>query len=135
MASVTTIREAMATALDTITELRAFATIPDSIAPPAAIVGGPEVIDWRFAFRSTKRRYTIPVRVYVGRASDRASQEKLDAYLASDGAFSIIAALESDSTLGGAVDSLSVMQARGYGVYQIAGVDYLGVEFVVDVIA
>jgi hypothetical protein len=135
MASLTSIREGLATAMGNIVGLRCHASIQDQVAVPAAVVGPPELINWDMTFRRSSDRYTIPVRVYASRASERAGQDLLDGFLAGDGASSIKAAIEADPTLGGACDSCRVTQARGYGVYQIGGVDYLGVEFVVDVIA
>jgi hypothetical protein len=135
MASLTSIRDGLKTALQSVTGLRAFDTIPDAIAPPAAIVGGPERIQWDLTFRRASDRYTIPVRIYVGRASERTAQDKLDGYLAGEGSGSIKEAIEADPTLGGAVETVRVTEARGYGIYPIGGVDYLGVEFLVDVIA
>lgn len=134
MGNLNDIRAGLCTALGVIDTLRAHATIPDSIAPPAAIVGGPELVQFDHTFGRTSDRYTIAVRVYVGKASDRNAQEKLDAYIAGSGADSVKQALETDPTLNGACQSLRVTQVRGYGVYPIGGVEYLGAEFVIDVI-
>lgn len=135
MSSLSSIRDGLKTRLLTISSLRAHDTIPDSIAVPAAVVGGPESVEYDLAMARGADKYTIPIRVYVGRASERAGQDKLDGYLASSGATSIKAAIEGDPTLAGAADTLRVTQARGYGVYEFAGVSYLGAEWLVEVIA
>lgn len=134
MGTLSQIRDGLKTRLETITGLRAHDTIPDSISPPCAVVGAPEPLEYDVAFRGAAHRYTIPVRVYASRASERTGQDKLDGYMAASGATSIKAAIEGDATLGGAAHSTVVKQARGYGVYNIGGVDYLGVEFVTEVI-
>jgi len=63
------------------------------------------------------------------------SQETLDSYLASSGSSSIKAQVESDQTLGGSAQSCRVVEADNYGVYTVNNIDYLGVEFGVEVIA
>lgn len=135
MANLKDIRDGLETRLATIAGLRAHDTIPDQINVPCAIVGAPETIQYDHTMGRGTDRYTIPVRVYAGRASERAGQDKIDGYLAGSGANSIKAAIEADRTLGGVAHSTRVTEARGYGTYPIAGVEYLGVEFVVDIIA
>lgn len=133
MADLAAIRDGLKTRLQTITGLRAFDTVPDQVAPPAAIIGvGP--IDYDTTFSRGADRYTMLCRVYVGRSSERTAQDKLDGYLSGTGTNSIKAAIEGDPTLGGAVDTSRVTRASGYGVYEVAGVPYLGAEFEIDVI-
>ena len=45
------------------------------------------------------------------------------------------AKVESDITLGGVAQSVRVVEADNYGVYTINNIDYLGVEFMIEVIA
>ncbi len=45
------------------------------------------------------------------------------------------AQIESDTTLNGQAQSVRVTSASNYGVYNINNIDYLGVEFIVEVIA
>lgn len=134
MGTLSAIRDGLKTRLATITGLRAYDTIPDDINIPAAIVGVPESIEFDTTYGRGADRYTIPVRVYASLASERAGQDKLDGYLAASGSGSVKAAIEGDPTLGGAAHTTRVTQARGYGVYEIAGVSYLGVEFICEVI-
>jgi len=135
MAGIATIRDELRLALDAIDGLRVQDVVVDSIAPPVAVIGFPDRIEFDVTMRRGADRLLIPVRLYVGRASDRAAQDKLDAYLAPSGVFSIKAAIEDDPTLGGACQTLRVTEASGYGVYDVAGIPYLGVQFVVEVIA
>jgi hypothetical protein len=79
--------------------------------------------------------YEIPVLLYVSRVDAQDSQETLDTYLASTGANSIKAQIESDQTLSGSAMSCRVVEASNYGVYTINDIEYLGVEFEVSVVA
>lgn len=159
MADLAAIRTALAAALATITGLRAFAYIPDSVPVPAAVVGAPSI-----AFDKTYGRgldiIRVPIRVYVCRTSDRLAQARLDAYfetgvgttritddqgvylVGDDGAFlaaditaaSLKAAIETDRTLGGVAHSTRVTSAEGFGTYTIGGLDVLGAEWQVEVV-
>ena len=73
--------------------------------------------------------------LYVSRVDAQDSQETLDGYLASTGSSSVKAQIESDVTLGGAANSCRVIEAKEVGVYTVNSIDYLGVEFIVEVIA
>ena len=65
----------------------------------------------------------------------RKSVTTLDSFLASTGSNSVKVAVESDITLGGVAQSVRVVEADNYGVYTINNIDYLGVEFTIEVIA
>lgn len=160
MADIAAIREGLKARLETITGLRAFAYIPDSVPIPAAVVGPPET-DFDLTMRRGADTLRFPIRVYACRTNERAAQAKLDsffetnngeqrlvdedgvyltdesgAYLVLDAAAqSVKAAIEGDTTLGGAAQTLRVVRASGYGVYDIAGVPVLGAEWLVEVIA
>lgn len=127
MASLSSIRDTLATRLGTISGLRVFDTVPDTVPTPAAIVGGPQHVDYQ---RPGHDVWLIPVRVYVGGVSDRAVQDALDGYLASSGPTSVRAALESDRTM-----ATRVRRAQSYGTFQVGTQTLLGVEFLVEVIA
>jgi hypothetical protein len=135
MGDIHAIREGLATALGAIAGLRTNAYVPDSVSTPAAVVGGPDEVSFDQVFGRGADRFMIPVRLYAGRASERAGQRALDAYLSSAGAQSVKAALEADHTLGGVAHTCRVTRASGYGVYTVAGQDLLGVEFQVEVLA
>lgn len=77
--------------------------------------------------------WTLIVRGFVGDVSDIGAQKQLDAWIASSGALSVKAALESGGTLGGTVSTLRVTQVSGYRKYGAAGsqVTYLGAEWTV----
>lgn len=132
MASVVSIRDGLATNLATITGLRVSSFAADKVSVPAAVVG--EVrIEFDKTFGRGLDEFEVKVRVYASRADDRAGQDKLDGYLAGSGSGSVKAALESDRTLGGVAQTLRVTDVDGYGVYEVAGMQYVGAEFTVTV--
>lgn len=134
-AALATIRAGLQARLDTIPSLagRTFPYVPDNVNPPCAFVALPERILYDETYGRGADSYTLLIRLYVNRIVDFDSQVKLDAYLAASGPESVKTAIEGDRTLGGAVQSLHVVEARNYGPYQAStDVQYLGVEFVVD---
>lgn len=134
MATISSIRDALQLALDAIDGLRAVDVVTDSVSPPVAIVGFPDRVEYDVTMRRGSDRYIIPIRLYVGRASERSAQNRLDAYLAASGAYSVKAAIEDDPTLGGACQTCRVTEASGYGIYEVGGVNYLGTQYMVEVI-
>ena len=135
MASLTSIRNGIATNLGNISSLSVYGYVPDSIEPPTAIVGVVESIDYDSTMARGSDTYNIPILLYVRRVDAQDSQETLDGYLASTGASSVKAQVESDLTLSGSAQSVRVVEADNYGVYTVNDIDYLGVEFGVEVIA
>lgn len=121
------VRAGIATALDTIAGLRCFDYVPDSLAPPAAVVE-PLEIDYDESMNSGTQFYRAFILVIVGRMSDRSSQDRLDAYLTDTGATSVKAALESDRTLGGACATLQVASSRPREVV-VSGVNMIAYRF------
>ena len=133
--SIATIRDGLKTRLATISGLRAFDTIPDNLSPPCAVVGMPTAIDYDLSMARGADRFTFPVRVIVGRVTERQAQDRLDAYASGSGSSSIKAAIEADPTLSASAMSARVTGASGFGVYDLGGAVYLGFELSIDVIA
>jgi len=134
MASLTSIRSGLGTRLETISSLLVYDYVPDSIEPPCAIVGTLSSLEYDNTFSRGSDTYTIPIQLYVSRVDAEDSQDTLDGYLAGSGSSSIKFAIEGDTTLGGAVSSARVVEASNYGVYTINSIEYLGVEFEIEVI-
>lgn len=128
----TGVRQGIATALSAISGLRCFDYVPDGLAPPAAVVEPLEVTYHDASISTGTNYFRAYVLVVVGRMSDRASQDKIDGYVANTGANSIRAALEADRTLGGACSSLIVLQALPRSVV-VSGVDMTAYRFEVDI--
>ena len=127
----TAVRQGLTTALDTITGLRCFDYVPDSLAPPAAVVE-PLEITYGVSMVNGLDYYQGFILVIVGRMSDRSSQDRLDAYLASTGASSVVAAIEADRTLGGACSTCQVTEALPRSVV-VSGVEMTAYRFEVDI--
>lgn len=134
MASLSAMRDGIKTRLDTIPSLagRVHDTIPGQINPPAAVIR----LD-TLAFDSTmdgdSDDFLFIASVFVATGVDRVAQDNLDAYLAGSGPTSVRAAIAADDTLGGACAYASVIEARNYGLVEYAAVQYLGVDFVIEV--
>ncbi len=128
----TAVRQGLTTALDTITGLRCFDYVPDSLSPPAAVVEPLEIEYGVSMTASGIDYYRGFVLVIVGRMSDRSSQDRLDAYLASSGASSVVAAIEADRTLSGSCSTCQVTQALPRSVV-VSGVEMTAYRFEVDI--
>jgi hypothetical protein len=121
------VRDGLKTRLQTITGLRAYDLIPDTVVPPCAVVGQ---LDFTFDIDNARGldQAQVDVLVIVQRFSERAGQDKLDAYLAGSGSSSIKTAIEGDRTLGGTVNTLRVTGAEA-GTYDSQGVTFLSYRY------
>tara|TARA_R100000353_G_scaffold120900_1_gene86031 strand:- start:73 stop:480 length:408 start_codon:yes stop_codon:yes gene_type:complete len=135
MANFTNIRNEIGNNLANITSLSVFKFVPDSVEPPTAVVGVMDTITYDESMSRGADKYSVPVYLYVSRVDAQDSQETLDGFLVSSGANSVKAQIESDTTLNGEAQSVRVVSAGNYGVYEINNINYLGVEFIVEVIA
>jgi hypothetical protein len=135
MASLTNIRNEIGNNLSNITSLSVYKYVPDIIEPPTAVVGVVERIEYDSTMSRGADTYTIPVLLYIARVDAQLSQETLDSYLQSSGANSVKAQIESDTSLNNEAQSVRVTDATDYGVYNVNNIDYLGVQFSVEVIA
>jgi hypothetical protein len=79
--------------------------------------------------------WTWVVQAFVAANIEKAAQMRLDQLLASSGGLSIKAALEVDSTLGGAVDDLRVISAKGHQLFETARGVALGSTWTVHMLA
>jgi hypothetical protein len=132
MATISQIRDGLATNLSTIAGLRTAATVPDSPNPPIAIVE-PVSINFDTTFGRGLDEYLFKITVVAGRADERSGQNKIDGYCNPSGSLSVKTAVESDKTLGGVVQNLRVSGLSTYGSITIAETPYLAAEFAVTV--
>jgi len=125
------VRDGLKANLQSIESLRVYDLVPDVIVPPCAIIGQ---LDLVFDLNNARGldSASVDVMVIVQRFSERTGQDKLDQYLSGSGDYSIKAAIESDRTLGGVVDTLRVTAAQS-GVYQTADVEYLSYRYQVTI--
>lgn len=133
MASISELRQGLATNLQTISGLRVVDTLPDLVNPPMAMIGLTKV-----AYNQQNQRsmaeYTFQVTVVVGRVSERTAQALLDVLVA-PGSGSVKYAIESDRSLGGKAFDTFIPELSAYGAVSINGIDYLSAEFSVQVFA
>lgn len=127
-----TVRTNLKTRLATISGLRVYDHVPDSVNVPAAVVGQLD-ITFDASFNRGFDNATCTIILIVGRMSEQAGQSKLDGYLAGTGSASVKAAIEADVTLQGAVQTLRVTQATA-GTVQVSNVDYLAYRYLVELI-
>lgn len=127
------VRDQLAVALRTIPGLRVSDTIPSAVNPPQVGIGlGAMQYDADFA-AGVRAEWIVVLYLSRGSGDDRAQYE-LDRYLSNEDDWSIKLAVETDLTLGGTVDSVAVLQSQEPVTFTSAGVDYIGVEFTVEVI-
>ena len=132
--SIALIRDGLETNLRTLAGLRAYAEIPDNPSFPAAIVTL-NSIDYDQSFQRGLTLYNFTVSVIVGRASERAAQNALNAYASNTGASSIKSAIESDKTLSASAFDVRVVSMTGIGAVELNGTTYIGMDFSVTVYA
>lgn len=131
MATNKEIRDGIAARLATIPDLQVYPTPPGSIIVPAGVV------------RRRNTNYDVTVdgavdttwvaTVFVQFANNDSAAEQLDEYVSESGDQSIKAAIEADPTLGGVVDFADVASAEGEKVTNYAGIDYLTVDFIIEI--
>jgi hypothetical protein len=134
MATLTQIREAIATRLQTISGLNVSPTVTGQITPPAAVVAPAteSPVDYDTSLSGTTD-YHLVITLLVSRADETAGQNNLDPYVDPTGANSVHAAV--NGTLGGLVDDANVGAAGRYGNINYNAVDFYGCEFPVTVMA
>ena len=124
----------MAEAMATIPNLRVREFIPALITPPMAVVN-PSNIEYDLNAQRGLTRFVFTVSVFVVKADDRSAQKRIDPFVGVSGTQSVKAALEADRTLGGVVDTLRVQSVSNYSASDANDVDYLAVDFEVEVYA
>lgn len=128
---VKAIRQAVAAAAGTVVSPRRIAAhgyAPDSIDPPFAYPAG---TDGNYHETQEGRGgLVVTLRILTSRSEDRAGQELLDDYLASEGATSVPAAIEAAAGIDATVSGFT-----GYRTFEVGGTDYYGAELTVVVLA
>lgn len=129
------IRDAIKTALTTITSLKAvYDTMPESIGDLPAVAIAPRGGTYHSTFDSTKLAHSFELTLFIPKGQSFAeAQDELDAYIAPSGASSILAAVEA-ANLSGHADSIMVMGYRDYGGLEYAGLQFIGCKFDIEVL-
>jgi hypothetical protein len=135
MASLTSIREALAVSLSVIPDIQANAYLLSNTTPPVFEIE-PGETEYDLAMARGLDRWTVTVRALVSAATDIGAQRFLDKLIESSGTLSVKAAIEADSTLGGAVADVSVKTCSGYRSFaRDGGGPLLGAEWTVEILA
>jgi hypothetical protein len=130
---VAAIRAGIATQLRTISGLNVFAYMPDGMSPPAAVIGFPDQIQYDSTMMGGSHDATFEFYILVGRTDDRSANSLLNQYMSTTGAKSVYAALATDTTLDGSVDSSSLRTAETVFM-DFSGVEYVAALFAIDVL-
>lgn len=134
MASDAQIRDGLVTRLQTITGLTAYDHVPGQVNAPAATVSR-RLTRFDSVMARGADDFEYVVRILVSTADPKLAQEAMSLYLAGSGGASIKAAIEGDQTLGGVANFARVSEASEEGITSVGEVDYLAVDFTVEVCA
>jgi len=122
------------TQVGTINGLRTRTIQPDNLSAMLPVAFPVlETVDYHRAFSGGDVVMQWKVSVITGRWTDRTAHALLDSYLSYDGASSIRAALESDRTLGGVVQTSIVQNSTNISSLEVADQEFLEIGFTVTV--
>jgi hypothetical protein len=149
MASVSKVRRVLAARLETIPDLRVREWVSGEVSPPAATLLpgiGAETstsrpaIEYDKSFGRTAHKLIFLAKVVVSTSHSESSQALLDEYLGTDGPRSVKEAVEAgmepleldDDHI---ADYALLPSVVHYGLVTWGGVEYLGADFLVEVLA
>lgn len=132
MGSISDVRTGLKNRLATISGLNAYALVPMTPNMPAALVT-PRSINFDTSMTRGSDRLIFDVTLLVTDSITDLAQSQLDPYLSGSGSQSVKAAIEAESTLGGAADWSRVTEVSAYGDIPYSGKLYLGARFTVEV--
>lgn len=133
--TVRQVMEALAVRLRTIPQLRVSAHHPDTINPPHAIVGVPNIPNYREAMGRGAFQISPTVNVLVGAAVDYAGQYNLADYADTSGELSVVQAIEGDRQLGGLVSDCIVQGFRFEGLVNVNDIQVISGIWALRVVA
>jgi hypothetical protein len=129
--SLTNVRAGLAANLASLTTFQVSPYMLSNFTLPAIMIRpDPDAaIEYGQAMGGGIKQVNMTVVAYVGTASDIGAQEKLDSLIDSD---TVVNAIESDKTLGGACADLDVVECHAYQEYaRPDGSTVLGAEWTV----
>lgn len=114
--------------------LRATANRFQQINPPMAVVMPVTGSFIRYSVTTdTETDYTLRIILLVSEGDSVSGQDLIDGYLSASGSQSVYAAIQGNSTLGGAVSFAAVTEVTGYGLMNFSGIDYLACHIIVNI--
>jgi hypothetical protein len=116
--------------------VRVYAYVPDNPITPCWIVR-PQPYDYPASFEAGLVEVKVSVLMLAGTVNVQGAQDLLDGWLSTTGDSSLYAAIDKDTTLGGAASSCVVERLEHYDSIEIAdgGTRYLSAELLLDVFA
>jgi hypothetical protein len=130
MATTTAIYTGMKTALEAITGLRVYESVPAALnqLPSAIII--PEDFDPLVTMGGNVFKYTVRIVLFAGSVSTAQAFKTANNWLDPTGATSVLAAVNADATLGGAVDcafirSAGIVQREEFGSGDVVAAEFL----------
>lgn len=122
------IQESLGMRLATIPGLRVADHLPEQINPPMAVIQLQSVTYHR-AMKGGLSEWEFTISLVAGRMGDRPAQRQLDSWMSWDGSQSVRAAIEGDTTLGGACSTLKVADMIAVRPLSLGDAAYLTCEF------
>src|SRR4029077_10195860 len=126
-------RQGLAANLSTLQGIQVSPYMLANATPPTVHLypgGAAGDITYDLAFQRGLDNWPFTVQAFVGLTSDIGAQALLDTFIAPSGSQSIKTVLESDSTLGGLVNDVTVVSCTGYRIYRRDGAaPVLGAEW------
>jgi hypothetical protein len=132
--SLAQIRTAVMNALATVPGLRTYDYEDDMPAPPAAVVRMPLGPQNPRAYLGGGWDYEVTIDLLVSRSDDRGGDGTLEAFLAESGSGSVVAALRTDSTLGGACQSADVVDIGPVNIIPVGSLPTYSCSIVLEVL-
>lgn len=129
------IRQGLAANLSALANVQVSPYMLANPTPPCVHLW-PTAVNYDLTAQRGYDRWMFTVQAFVAIAADIGSQVLLDQFIAPSGAQSIKARLESNPTLGGLVDDVSVTNFENYQVYvREGGSPVLGANWIVEILA
>jgi hypothetical protein len=133
MPRIGAIKKGLKDAASSIGTATAYAVYPLDPKPPAIV---PRLVSWRHhETLDGDHSYRFRVWAYLDPTDLNRAQTMLDDFLSDEGSNSISQALESNHTLGGLVDDLTVIGGSDYGMVDVGGGQMLAGAVEVDILA
>lgn len=127
------VRRELAGRLGTIDGLRVTPYDARKIIPPAALFAVPDSYTYDDTYGRGADRFTQPVTVLVGRASESAARTALDEYVSGSGPRSIKAVLDDGPADPYETCDTVTVRSVEFGAIMVGAVTYLGATFTVDI--
>lgn len=108
-----------------------YSYVPGSIAPPAVVIG-PVTVDYDPSFERATDELSATVWAVVAHTMDIDAQSMVDEFLSGVGEWSIVEAVNSDSTLGGAVEDCRITEGAPIDLQADGGIVYVAAQFTVQ---